>query len=86
MPLALLPDVMTQVESAVSGEQDGEKRHEMVEAAWKEILESVADAEKDWVMRWWYDNRAILAADSALPQYGDSKEDEEVLGARQAKL
>ncbi|THH05099.1 hypothetical protein EW146_g9993, partial [Bondarzewia mesenterica] len=46
----------TSTESA-AGE---ECRQELVDALFKEILERVGDREKEFAMRWWEENRAIL--------------------------
>ncbi|KIM89224.1 hypothetical protein PILCRDRAFT_768547 [Piloderma croceum F 1598] len=40
-----------------------ERRKELVEELFKEILEKVGDREKETVMRWWYDVRAELLGD-----------------------
>jgi hypothetical protein len=37
-----------------------ERRKELVEELFKEILERVGDREKETVMRWWYDIRTEL--------------------------
>jgi len=35
----------------------GDKRKELVEELFKEILERVGDREKEFVLRWWYEVR-----------------------------
>jgi hypothetical protein len=64
LPLPLLPRTLDSIRSIVLSlplHTDGdERRKELVEELFKEILERVGDREKETVMRWWYDVRAEL--------------------------
>ncbi|KAH9927056.1 hypothetical protein B0H21DRAFT_826484 [Amylocystis lapponica] len=72
LSLSLLPWVLDEVKTAVVGarrvsstsgdaSQDEERRIELVQALFKELAENVGDGEKEFVMRWWYDNREVIA-------------------------
>jgi hypothetical protein len=64
LPLSLFPRTLESVRSIVLSlplHTDGdERRKDLVEELFKEILERVGDREKETVMRWWYDVRAEL--------------------------
>ena len=64
LPLPLLPRTLDSIRSIVLSlplHTDGdERRKELVEELFKEILERVGDREKETVMRWWYGVRAEL--------------------------
>jgi hypothetical protein len=53
----LLKDLRT-AKAVDAGEK--EKRKDLVEALFKELLEGVGDREKEAVMRWWYEHREEL--------------------------
>ncbi|KAG5220148.1 Peroxisomal biogenesis factor [Salix suchowensis] len=78
LPLDLLPRVLDEIRAIIiQGRKrhfdlgstparlaDREaRRKELNQALLSEILEGVGDLEKDFVMRWWYDNRHILEDD-----------------------
>ncbi|KZT11854.1 uncharacterized protein LAESUDRAFT_719793 [Laetiporus sulphureus 93-53] len=69
--LSLLPRVLDECKSVIisfsqsgdtsdSEQQPSSLRSELVQALFKEILESVGDAEKEFCVRWWYENREAL--------------------------
>ncbi|KDQ25721.1 hypothetical protein PLEOSDRAFT_1097540 [Pleurotus ostreatus PC15] len=81
LPLDLLPRVLDEIRAIIiQGRKrhfdlgstparlaDREaRRKELNQALLSEILEGVGDLEKDFVMRWWYDNRHILEDDIRL--------------------
>lgn len=78
LPLDLLPRVLDEIRAIImQGRKrhidlgstparlaDREaRRKELNQVLLSEILEGVGDLEKDFVMRWWYDNRHILEDD-----------------------
>ena len=85
MPLVLLPHVLGNVRDVIetvnAEEDDAEhrtatdrrarRRRELVEALFEEIAQRTGDQEKEYAVRWWYDNRARLL--------GEEIQDESVL-------
>ncbi|EIW59549.1 uncharacterized protein TRAVEDRAFT_147587 [Trametes versicolor FP-101664 SS1] len=63
--LALMPRLMREVKAIVlsspAGDQAGGKREELVQALFKAILQDVGDAEKEYAIGWWLENRESLA-------------------------
>lgn len=75
LPLALLARVLTEIRAIIIactpiqgqvaplGAAGAEgRRKELVEALFGEILERVGDREKEFVLRWWYDNQEELGS------------------------
>ncbi|KII86643.1 hypothetical protein PLICRDRAFT_55560 [Plicaturopsis crispa FD-325 SS-3] len=60
VPLALLPRVLDEVRTAVKGEADVARRTELVRTLWGEVKDRVGDAEREYVVRWWYEWRGEL--------------------------
>ncbi|KAJ7164653.1 hypothetical protein C8R43DRAFT_1086103 [Mycena crocata] len=64
LPLKLLPRVLEEIKAilttggSAAQSDGGGKVREVVDATFLEISERVGDREKEFVMRWWYDNRA----------------------------
>ena len=58
LPLALLPRALSAVGDVIEGTPDDASRKELVEALFREIMENVGDAEKEYVVRWWNEQRA----------------------------
>jgi hypothetical protein len=64
LPLQLIPRTLDSIQSIVLSlplNTDGDdRRKELVEELFKEILENVGDREKEVAMRWWYEFREEL--------------------------
>jgi hypothetical protein len=61
LPLPLLSRTLETIRSIILSLPDGdEKRKELIEELFKEILERVGDKEKEVVMRWWCEVREEL--------------------------
>lgn len=77
----LLQEVKAIVLSSPAADHAGEQREELVQALFKAILQDVGDAEKEYAIGWWLENREALAGerDSLLH---DSQETEGNLLAR----
>ncbi|KAF7796270.1 hypothetical protein EIP86_007445 [Pleurotus ostreatoroseus] len=77
--LALLPRVLESVRDvieAINGEEDdvehrtvrdrnARRRRELVDALFEEIAQRTGDLEKEYAVRWWYDNRGRLLGEEA---------------------
>ncbi|KAI0373867.1 hypothetical protein BV20DRAFT_988973 [Pilatotrama ljubarskyi] len=63
--LALLPRVLDEVKTVIvscpSDTRGIEMRDELVQALFKGLLQDVGDAEKEYAIGWWYENREELA-------------------------
>jgi hypothetical protein len=61
LPLKLLPRVLEEIRSTFkaygSADSGSAKMKDLVDAIFVEISERVGDREKEFVMRWWYENR-----------------------------
>ena len=57
LPLALLPQALSAVQDIIDGAPNDANRKELVEALFKEIMENIGDAEKEYVVRWWNERR-----------------------------
>jgi hypothetical protein len=55
LPLKLLPRVLQEIRNILMA--PGGKVKELADAMFVEISQRVGDREKEYVMRWWYDNR-----------------------------
>jgi hypothetical protein len=75
LPLPLIPRTLDSIRSIVLSlplNADGdERRKELVEELFREILENVGDREKEVIMRWWYEVREELVG------RGDGKREKE---------
>ncbi|KAF8843207.1 hypothetical protein BDN67DRAFT_964560 [Paxillus ammoniavirescens] len=59
LPLALLSRALSAVKDIVDATPDtNENRKELMEAVFQEILENMGDAEKEYAVRWWNEQRA----------------------------
>ncbi|KAF9236500.1 hypothetical protein BU15DRAFT_89117 [Melanogaster broomeanus] len=59
LPLVLLPRALSAVKEIVDGMPSTDaNRKDLVEAVFQEILENVGDAEKEYAVRWWNEQRA----------------------------
>ncbi|KAH7885077.1 hypothetical protein F5I97DRAFT_1928494 [Phlebopus sp. FC_14] len=59
LPLALLPRALSAVIEIIDATPEPEpRRSELVDALFHEILENVGDAEKEYAVHWWNDQRA----------------------------
>ncbi|EAU85803.1 hypothetical protein CC1G_05020 [Coprinopsis cinerea okayama7 len=87
LPLPLLARVLPEIydiivlkegEGRHGEEGQEEKRKELVEEVFREILESVGDREKEYAMRWWYANREEMVRSAGGMHDSDavSKEDD----------
>ncbi|KAJ7075880.1 hypothetical protein B0H15DRAFT_612967 [Mycena belliarum] len=64
LPLKLLPRVLDEVKAVLAGhgaQTDSGKAKELIDATFVEISERAGDREKEYVMRWWYDNRSSFS-------------------------
>ncbi len=80
VPLTLLPRLLTEVKAIIlsvplsSNEREvdlraEEMREELIEALFKAISQDVGDAEKDYAIEWWYENRQALARAETPPRH-----------------
>lgn len=53
VPLELLSGILDEIRGIIIGEEEEQKREELVEALFKEIEEGVGDREKEYVVWWW---------------------------------
>lgn len=64
LPISLLADALDSIgriiSNALPADAGEERRQELIDALFKEILERVGDREKEFAMHWWEDNRRIL--------------------------
>ncbi|KAH9936123.1 uncharacterized protein B0H18DRAFT_1100836 [Fomitopsis serialis] len=68
---ALLPRVLDECKAVISSLSDSSaatQRRELTQALFREISENVGDAEKEYCMRWWYDNRASFVVDAGASE------------------
>jgi hypothetical protein len=65
LPLTLLPRVLDNIRMIITRHSDGERKKELIQALFDDIVEKVAEREKEFAMRWWHDNREALGG-SAL--------------------
>lgn len=61
--LVLLPRLLEAIHTQVLQNVSVERRSELVDAMFKEILENIGDQEKEYAMRWWYDHREAMGAE-----------------------
>lgn len=65
--LALIPRLLEEVKAIVllspAADVAGEQRQELVQALFKAILQDVGDAEKEYAIEWWLENREALAGE-----------------------
>ncbi|KAI0333742.1 hypothetical protein GY45DRAFT_1319349 [Cubamyces sp. BRFM 1775] len=69
--LSLLPRLLSEVRSMITSlspaeGKTGEMRSELVQALFKVILQDIGDAEKEFVIDWWDENREQLVGRSGL--------------------
>ena len=81
LPLSLLALALDEVFKLLTLEdRTREKREEVVEALFAEILEGVGDREKEYAMGWWYAHREALGGEEVGEKRGgDEKEGERTL-------
>lgn len=83
--LALMPRLLQEVKaivlSSTAADRAEEQREELVQALFKAILQDVGDAEKEYAIGWWLENREALADEREDPLH-DSLETEGTLVAR----
>ena len=65
LPLTLLARVLDHIRTIITSSSTGERKQELIQALFDEILEKVGEREKEFAMRWWHDNREALGG-SAL--------------------
>ncbi|KAK7690115.1 hypothetical protein QCA50_006763 [Cerrena zonata] len=58
--LILLPRLLEAIHILAVKNAEPEKKGELVDTMFKEILENIGDQEKEYAMRWWYDHRNAL--------------------------
>lgn len=83
--VALLPQVLEECKAAivsVTVPAAAAQRRYLIQTLFKALSENVGDAEKEYSMRWWYENRASLAVH---PEVVDALESESTF-AESAKL
>ncbi|KAJ6557285.1 hypothetical protein DFH09DRAFT_1317424 [Mycena vulgaris] len=65
LPPNLLPRVLEEIRTILttrgSAQSDSRETKELVDATFVEVSERVGDREKEYVMRWWYDNRSSFS-------------------------
>ncbi|KAJ8455269.1 hypothetical protein ONZ51_g12546 [Trametes cubensis] len=69
--LPLLPRLLSEVKAIITSlspaeGRTGEMRHELVQALFKVILQDIGDAEKEFVIDWWDENRETLVGRSEV--------------------
>jgi hypothetical protein len=74
VPIGLLPRLLDEIGRVVEAES-AERREELLEAVFEELLERVGDAAKAIVMRWWFDQ--LEGASSQLIAKGSNDAVEE---------
>ncbi|OJA18468.1 hypothetical protein AZE42_04976 [Rhizopogon vesiculosus] len=57
VPLALLPRLLDPIRSAIDAAHEEQKRKELIDALFAEIKERVGDREKEYMVRWWGEQR-----------------------------
>jgi len=57
VPLALLPRLLDPIRSAIDTTHEDHKKRELIEALFVEIKERVGDREKEYMVRWWGEQR-----------------------------
>lgn len=62
VPLTLLPRLLDPIRSAIDTTEEEPKRKEMINALFTEIKERVGDREKEYMVRWWGEQRLKWAA------------------------
>ena len=58
VPFILLPRALSAVKDAIDNMPDNTSRKELIEALFREIVENIGDAEKEYVVHWWNERRA----------------------------
>ncbi|KAF8133976.1 hypothetical protein EV363DRAFT_1214665 [Boletus edulis] len=58
LPLTLLPQALSAVNDVIDCTTNDANCKELVEALFREIMENVGDAEKEYAIRWWNERRA----------------------------
>jgi hypothetical protein len=66
IPLPLLPSVLDEILNIIVDTVEG-RRKELTELLFEEISERTGNAEKEFVLRWWYDNREKLLLGEQRP-------------------
>ena len=61
--LVLLPRLLEVIHTIVLENATPERKGELVDTMFKEILENIGDQEKEFAMRWWYDHRDALGTE-----------------------
>lgn len=57
VPLALLPRLLEPIRLAIDTALEDQKRKELIDALFVEINERVGDREKEYMIRWWGEQR-----------------------------
>lgn len=57
VPLALLPRLLDPIRSAIDTALEDQKRKELIDALFVEINERIGDREKEYMIRWWGEQR-----------------------------
>ncbi|KAG1749199.1 hypothetical protein EDB19DRAFT_1681290 [Suillus lakei] len=57
VPLALLPRLLDPIRSFIDAAHGEQKRQELIDALFAEIKECVGDREKEYIIRWWGEQR-----------------------------
>ncbi|KAJ8583880.1 hypothetical protein M405DRAFT_747952 [Rhizopogon salebrosus TDB-379] len=65
VPLALLPRLLDPIRSAIDTAHEDQKRKELIDALFAEIKERVGDREKEYMVRWWGEQRLKWAHTSS---------------------
>lgn len=65
--LTLIPRLLDEVRSVIQNYPSSQiaQRDELIQALFKELSHNVGDAEKEYVMEWWYENRQQLLGSDA---------------------
>ena len=60
--LTLLPRLLAKIRSVIQSYPSAQisQRDELIQALFKELSHNVGDAEKEYVMAWWYENKEDL--------------------------
>ncbi|KAH9841383.1 uncharacterized protein C8Q71DRAFT_803106 [Rhodofomes roseus] len=85
--LVLLPRILGECKAVITSLSDSSastRRRESTQALFREISEKVGDAEKEYCMRWWYDNRASFVVD--VEEAATLSESTTVKGSESARL
>ena len=84
--LALLPQALSAVKDVIDGAPNDASRKELVEVLFREIMENIGDAEKEYAIHWWNERCIEWSVARLAPASHDGKHLETKMSATVPRL